>query len=160
MASAVAVDVHNEAEWLTELITSADRNDKSADLVSAYAESELKRRVDEAVEGYLVTDKTDVPHHIQQELQTASETVTPWWWGFKTLVKYRTPRNYQARLSASSRSRVPVSKDTNQPGLNLWRRVAGPGVPWSPHRRQDPHHDADVDAVLGRRVQVQPIELR
>ena len=111
MASAVAVDVHNEAEWLTELITSADRNDKSADLVSAYAESELKRRVDEAVEGYLVTDKTDVPHHIQQELQTASETVTPWWWGFKTLVKYRTPRNYQARLVQHTLALVPLSKD-------------------------------------------------
>ena len=25
----------------------------------------------------------------QQELNTQSSTVTPWWWGFKTLAKYR-----------------------------------------------------------------------
>jgi hypothetical protein len=29
------------------------------------------------------------------ELAVQHETVTPWWWGLKTLIKYRTPRNYK-----------------------------------------------------------------
>ena len=31
----------------------------------------------------------------QRELNTQSSTVTPWWWGFKTLAKYRTTKNYR-----------------------------------------------------------------
>ncbi len=32
-------------------------------------------------------EKEDVPEHIAKELQTKSATVTPWWWGLKTLIK-------------------------------------------------------------------------
>jgi ATP-binding cassette, subfamily G (WHITE), member 2 len=36
-----------------------------------------------------------VPDHIAKELAVKRSTVTPWWWGLKTIVKYRTTRNYK-----------------------------------------------------------------
>jgi hypothetical protein len=35
----------------------------------------------------LVQSHADLPLHVQKELATRSETVTPWWWGLKTLIK-------------------------------------------------------------------------
>jgi ATP-binding cassette, subfamily G (WHITE), member 2 len=35
-----------------------------------------------------------LPDHIAKELAVKRSTVTPWWWGLKTMVKYRTTRNY------------------------------------------------------------------
>lgn len=34
-----------------------------------------------------MTEHDDLPEAIAAELQTASSTATPWWWGIKTLVK-------------------------------------------------------------------------
>ena len=31
--------------------------------------------------------KTHLPAHVLKELATKSETVTPWWWGLRTLIK-------------------------------------------------------------------------
>jgi hypothetical protein len=31
--------------------------------------------------------KTHLPAHVLKELATKSETVTPWWWGLRTLMK-------------------------------------------------------------------------
>lgn len=39
----------------------------------------------------LASKHTDLPAHVLKELATKSETVTPWWWGLKTLIKVRTP---------------------------------------------------------------------
>ncbi len=36
-----------------------------------------------------LTEKEELPEHIVKELSTRSSTTTPWWWGFKTLVKVR-----------------------------------------------------------------------
>jgi hypothetical protein len=35
----------------------------------------------------LASNHTDLPAHVLKELSTKSETVTPWWWGLKTLIK-------------------------------------------------------------------------
>ena len=35
----------------------------------------------------LASKHTDLPPHVLKELATKSETVTPWWWGLKTLIK-------------------------------------------------------------------------
>lgn len=35
----------------------------------------------------LAADHADLPPHVRKELATKSETVTPWWWGLKTLIK-------------------------------------------------------------------------
>jgi hypothetical protein len=34
-----------------------------------------------------VQSHTDLPLQVQKELATRSETVTPWWWGLRTLIK-------------------------------------------------------------------------
>lgn len=36
-----------------------------------------------------LSESEEMPEHIQKELNTRSSTVTPWWWGLKTLVKVR-----------------------------------------------------------------------
>ena len=35
----------------------------------------------------LASKHTDLPPHVLKELATKSATVTPWWWGLKTLIK-------------------------------------------------------------------------
>lgn len=37
----------------------------------------------------LCAQKHVLPAHVQQELSVKTETVTPWWWGIKTLIKVR-----------------------------------------------------------------------
>lgn len=37
----------------------------------------------------LASKHTDLPPHVLKELATKSATVTPWWWGLKTLIKVR-----------------------------------------------------------------------
>ena len=54
-----------------------------------------RRDVACAAGGAQSSDHATVPERIKAELATARETVTPWWFGLKTLVKYRTPRNYR-----------------------------------------------------------------
>ena len=43
----------------------------------------------------LLADRTPLPSHLEKELAVQSSTVTPFWWGIRTIVKYRTPRNYK-----------------------------------------------------------------
>lgn len=88
-------DIHNQAEWLVDLVTAADRAGNAVAFADQYAASEMKVGVDEKVNYYLDSDHTTVPDRVKAELATDSETVTPWWFGLKTLVKYRTPRNYR-----------------------------------------------------------------
>jgi hypothetical protein len=35
----------------------------------------------------LASKHSDLPAHVLKELATKSETVTPWWWGLRTLIK-------------------------------------------------------------------------
>ena len=139
----VLADVHNEAEYIVDIVTAADRAGESAAFADQYAASAMKSDVDEKVDTFLVrtppggppfihvlrdvvgpcmaceayttqqepaaqwrnvrcaaggaqsSDHATVPERIKAELATARETVTPWWFGLKTLVKYRTPRNYR-----------------------------------------------------------------
>lgn len=86
---------HNEAEWLVDIVTAADRAGTAAAFADQYAGSRMKKGVDEQAADYLENDHADVPSSVKAELATARETVTPWWFGLKTLVKYRTPRNYR-----------------------------------------------------------------
>jgi energy-coupling factor transporter ATP-binding protein EcfA2 len=86
----------NGAEWLVDLITGADRDGRAASFADAYAASPLAARNAAALEAYVAESaKVPLPEHLAAELAVQHETVTPWWWGLKTLVKYRTPRNYR-----------------------------------------------------------------
>ena len=88
-------DAENEAEWLTDLITATDRDGQTDALAAAFASAPQCASLDADVEKYLASSREDLPQQIQDELATRSETSTPWWWGLKTMVKYRAPRNYR-----------------------------------------------------------------
>jgi hypothetical protein len=45
----------------------------------------------------LASKHTDLPAHVLKELATKSETVTPWWWGLRTLIKVRMRDRHLAR---------------------------------------------------------------
>ncbi|KAL6759459.1 P-loop containing nucleoside triphosphate hydrolase protein [Haematococcus lacustris] len=85
---------YNEAEFLVDYVTEADRQGKGEALAEHYTNSELhmKNCVQLAA---LCEEKEEIPEHIAGELATTSSTTTPWWWGLKTLMKYRTMRNYR-----------------------------------------------------------------
>ncbi len=84
----------NGAEWLVDLITLADREGRAADFADTYANSALAASNAKQLELF-VSDTTPLPTHLEAELAAQRETATPGWWGVKTLVKYRTPKNYQ-----------------------------------------------------------------
>ena len=86
--------IKNEAEWLVELITKADRDGRAESFADTYAASPLAADNATRLEA-LLADRTPLPHHLVQELAVVRTTVTPFWWGLKTIVKYRTPKNYR-----------------------------------------------------------------
>lgn len=84
----------NDAEWLADFFTQADRDGRAAEYAEAWAASpqcvETAARVDTlAMEGHLV------PPSMGAELAVRQATNTPWWWGLATLIKYRTTHNYR-----------------------------------------------------------------
>jgi hypothetical protein len=86
----------NGAEWLVDLITAADRDKRAAGFADTYAASALCASNDAQLAAMLENSSAvPLPEHLRAELAVQRETVTPLWWGLKTLVKYRTPRNYK-----------------------------------------------------------------
>ena len=66
------------------------------------------------------------PQEIQDELATQSATSTPWWWGLKTMVKYRAPRNYRDEEWIGSRVGDKVIMS-----LLMWTMYFGVGNSYS-----------------------------
>ncbi|GLI65656.1 hypothetical protein VaNZ11_009256 [Volvox africanus] len=86
---------YNDAEYLVDMVTEADIAGQSDKMADFYASSQLFLDNAARIDQYL-SESTDVlPETIQKELAVRSATVTPWWWGLKTLVKYRTTKNYR-----------------------------------------------------------------
>ncbi|KAG2450267.1 hypothetical protein HYH02_004778 [Chlamydomonas schloesseri] len=86
---------YNDAEYLVDLVTEADIAGHSDKFADHYANSELAKENGAKIDAYLCESADVLPEHIQKELAVRSATVTPWWWGLKTLVKYRTTKNYR-----------------------------------------------------------------
>ena len=84
----------NPAEWLVDIITLADREGTSAVLADAYAGSSLAASNMAQLDGFMA-DTTPLPKHLEAELAAQQETATPMWWGLRTMLKYRTRKNYQ-----------------------------------------------------------------
>ncbi len=77
---------YNEAEFLVDFVTEAARQGRGGELAKYYAGSALAKENSATLDKY-VNEKEELPAHIAAELQTKSATVTPWWWGLKTLIK-------------------------------------------------------------------------
>jgi ABC-type multidrug transport system ATPase subunit len=78
--------VLNEAEWLVDLFTEADRKGRGGEYADVYAGSSLAQAAAAKVAA-LEAQKDDLPAHVLAELAVKSETVTPWWWGLRTMIK-------------------------------------------------------------------------
>mmetsp|Transcript_15663 Transcript_15663/g.27086 ORF Transcript_15663/g.27086 Transcript_15663/m.27086 type:complete len:488 (-) Transcript_15663:808-2271(-) len=85
---------YNEAEFLVDFVTEADRQNRGGELADYYLSTALAKSNMAELDRYL-NEKAELPEHIIKELSTKSPTVTPWWFGLKTLIKYRTTRNYK-----------------------------------------------------------------
>ncbi|KAG2493535.1 hypothetical protein HYH03_008349 [Edaphochlamys debaryana] len=86
---------YNDAEYLVDLVTEADIAGQGEALTDHYASSSLAQGNAARIDAYLAESADALPEHIQRELAVRSATVTPWWWGLKTLIKYRTSKNFQ-----------------------------------------------------------------
>lgn len=75
-------------------VTRADREGRAAAFADTYASSPLALENSKQLERYL-SDTTPLPEHLEKELAVQHDTNTPFWWGLKTIVSYRTPRNYK-----------------------------------------------------------------
>ncbi|EFN51572.1 hypothetical protein CHLNCDRAFT_140061 [Chlorella variabilis] len=85
----------NEAEWIVDLTTQADRQGRSVDFAAAFAGSELKAAADKELEQLLV-EAEEMDEATEKDMAVKRETVTPFWWALKTLFKYRTAKNYRS----------------------------------------------------------------
>ncbi|KAG2482622.1 hypothetical protein HYH03_018464 [Edaphochlamys debaryana] len=86
---------YNDAEYLVDLVTEADQKGKSDDFADHYESSALCKENLAKIDSYLSESADVLPEHIQKELAVRSATVTPWWWGLKTLIKYRSSKNFK-----------------------------------------------------------------
>jgi len=88
-------NTHNLAELLVNIITEADRAGKRDEIVEGYKNSPLGAQNLLDLDAYIADSKSTVMDpQLKKELSVTSATMTPWWWGVRTYVKYRTKKNY------------------------------------------------------------------
>ncbi|WPT13868.1 ABC transporter G family member 50 [Picochlorum sp. SENEW3] len=85
----------NEAEWIVDITTLADRQGRQDDFVRAFAKSEIKLQGDKEIDHMLQKTST-LDEQTKKDLAVKRDTVTPTWWALKTLFKYRTSKNYRS----------------------------------------------------------------
>lgn len=85
----------NEAEWIVDITTLADRQGRQDDFVRAFAKSEIKLQGDKEIDQMLQKAST-LDEQTKKDLAVKRDTVTPTWWALKTLFKYRTSKNYRS----------------------------------------------------------------
>ncbi|PSC74385.1 P-loop containing nucleoside triphosphate hydrolase isoform B [Micractinium conductrix] len=85
----------NEAEWLVDLTTQADRQGRAADFAAAYAKSEFKTAAYAEIESQL-NQASDLDEATRADLAVKRDTVTPFWWALRTLMKYRALKNFKS----------------------------------------------------------------
>eukprot|EP00798_Chlamydomonas_sp_ICE-L_P008106 gene8106-1352_t len=87
-------DGYNDAEFLVDLITEADRKGRGNEIAVGYAESSLFKANAGRLERFVI-EQGPLHEDVQRELKTKTATVTPWYHGWWVLFKYRTTRNYR-----------------------------------------------------------------
>jgi len=85
---------YNDAEYITDLVTEADRLGKGDSFAEAYANSAAAASNRQQLHFYL-EERAEISEELLKELQVRRSTVTPWWWGLRTFLKYRTSKNYR-----------------------------------------------------------------
>jgi len=89
-------DGYNDAEFLVDLVTEADRQGMGHEIADGYQKSSLRQQNEVTLDKYINFDHQNASDEdIKAELSTKSATVTPWYWGLRTLIKYRSPKNWK-----------------------------------------------------------------
>jgi ATP-binding cassette, subfamily G (WHITE), member 2 len=84
----------NEAEWIVDLTTQADRQNKAGEFAAVFSKSQVKIDADAEINNQLSL-VSELDEDARRELAVKRETATPFWYGLKTLLKYRTSKNYK-----------------------------------------------------------------
>jgi ABC-type multidrug transport system ATPase subunit len=84
----------NEAEWIVNLTTQADRQNKAGEFASVFSKSQQKVECDLELNNQL-SSISELDEDARRELAVKRETATSSWHGLKTLLKYRTTKNYR-----------------------------------------------------------------
>jgi len=84
---------HNRAEWVVDLTTRADRDGRAGECAAAYVTSRLAA-TNAARVHRLLTERSPVSETVRRELGATQATTTPAWWGVRTMLAYRTSRDY------------------------------------------------------------------
>ena len=101
---------HSDIEWLIDVFTEADRRGDAVAFADVYETSSLKKACDASTRAAVAAEKTRRRRRGSEEsladgvttqsvadtkLNTTSSTVTPGWWAFYVMLKYRTRKNYR-----------------------------------------------------------------
>lgn len=85
----------NEAEWIVDLTTQADRQNKAGEFAAVFSISQQKKEADMEIDNQL-SIVSQLDEDARKELAVKRETATPFWYALKTLLKYRTTKNYRS----------------------------------------------------------------
>ncbi|GAB4818157.1 hypothetical protein N2152v2_005203 [Parachlorella kessleri] len=85
----------NLAEWIVDLTTQGDWSGQAEKFIAAFASSDLKRIAD-AETTWQLRQPSMLSRRDEEDLAVKQTTVTPFWWGLKTLLQYRTLKNYRS----------------------------------------------------------------
>lgn len=85
----------NEAEWIVDVTTLADRQNRQDTFIKAFSKSEHKSIADKEIARIHEDRHIIISENTKRELAVKRDTVTPSWWALRTLFKYRTLKNYK-----------------------------------------------------------------
>ncbi|EIE26352.1 hypothetical protein COCSUDRAFT_39467 [Coccomyxa subellipsoidea C-169] len=84
--------MHNKAEWIVDLTTTADRGERHEVFAEKYQGSDLKRVNARALSAHM-SETGELSPEMLRELGTKAETANPWYYGVYTLLRYRMGRD-------------------------------------------------------------------
>ncbi len=84
----------NEAEWIVDLTTQADRQNKAGEFATVFLASQRKVEAEFEINNQLSLS-SELDEAARKELAVKRETATSFWHGLKTLLRYRTTKNYR-----------------------------------------------------------------
>lgn len=85
----------NEAEWIVDVTTLADRQNRQDIFIQAFEKSEHKSIMEKEISRLHESKHILISQQTKKELSVKRDTVTPSWWALRTLFKYRTLKNYK-----------------------------------------------------------------
>eukprot|EP01025_Chloroclados_australasicus_P023816 TRINITY_DN2402_c0_g1_i2.p1 TRINITY_DN2402_c0_g1~~TRINITY_DN2402_c0_g1_i2.p1 ORF type:complete len:652 (-),score=93.43 TRINITY_DN2402_c0_g1_i2:504-2429(-) len=84
----------NEAEWITDIVTSADRQGLGPTFAETYATSDMCQSMDRKLT-HIEETRTEITPEMKATLSIKRATTTPFFFALKTMFKYRSTKNFR-----------------------------------------------------------------